>query len=78
MNKNRIQQNLLPFIELLKKNDAPYFYFSGGCLRDILLGKKPNDYDMFTTSLEDVDKLVDILKTLNFQLKLLFVYLKGH
>ena len=67
LNKNRIQQNLLPFIELLKQNDAPYFYFSGGCLRDILLGKKPNDYDMFTTSLEDVDKLVDILKTLNFQ-----------
>ena len=53
MDKNRIQQNLLPFIELLKQNGAPYFYFAGGCLRDILLGKKPNDYDMFTTSSED-------------------------
>ena len=46
MDKNRIQQNLLPFIELLKQNGAPYFYFAGGCLRDILLGKKPNDYDL--------------------------------
>ncbi len=67
MNKNRIQQNLLPFIELLKQYDAPYFYFSGGCLRDILLGKKPNDYDIFTTSLEDAHKLIVILKDLHFQ-----------
>ena len=67
MNKNRIQQNLLPFIELLKQNGAPYFYFAGGCLRDILLGKKPNDYDMFTTSSEDAEKLIEVLKSLNFQ-----------
>ncbi len=53
MNKNRILQNLVPFVELLKHNNAPYFYFGGGCLRDILHGKKPNDYDIFTTSLED-------------------------
>jgi len=67
VNKNRILQNLVPFVELLKNNDAPYFYFGGGCLRDILHGKKPNDYDIFTTSLEDANKLIDILEDLHFQ-----------
>ena len=67
MNKNRILQNLVPFVELLKHNNAPYFYFGSGCLRDILHGKKPNDYDIFTTSLEDANKLIDILEDLHFQ-----------
>ena len=65
VNKSRILQNLVPFVELLKQNGAPYFYFAGGCLRDILLGKKPNDYDMFTTSSEDAEKLIDVLKSLS-------------
>ena len=67
MNKNRILQNLAPFVELLKTKDAPYFYFGGGCLRDILHGKKPNDYDIFTTSLEDANKLINVLEDLHFQ-----------
>ena len=35
MNKSRILQNLVPFVELLRNNNAPYFYFGGGSLRDI-------------------------------------------
>tara|TARA_R100000742_G_C4233030_1_gene54220 strand:+ start:77 stop:667 length:591 start_codon:yes stop_codon:yes gene_type:complete len=67
LNKSRILQTLEPFIELLKQYDAPYFYFAGGCLRNTLLGKAPNDYDIFTTSLEDAHKLIVILKDLHFQ-----------
>ena len=63
MNKSRILQNLVPFV-VIENNTAPYFYFGGGCLRDILHGKKPNDYDIFTTSLEDENKLIDILEDL--------------
>lgn len=67
MHKKRITQHLLPFIELLNSKDSPYFYFAGGCLRDILLGRRINDYDIFTTSEDDANKLMDILLSLGFQ-----------
>ena len=67
MHKKRITQHLIPFIELLNSKDSPYFYFAGGCLRDILLGRRINDYDIFTTSEDDANKLMDILLSLGFQ-----------
>jgi len=67
VNKKRITQHLIPFIELLNSKDSPYFYFAGGCLRDVLLGRRINDYDIFTTSKDDADKLMDILISLGFQ-----------
>ena len=42
-------------------------YIVGGCVRDLLLGKEPNDYDMTTSALprqtEEVFSLCPVIKT---------------
>lgn len=51
---NKIQHSLIPeeAITIIKKLKAKGFssFFVGGCIRDILLGKKPKDFDIVTSA----------------------------
>ncbi len=65
-------------IEKLKK--AGYdAYWAGGCVRDILLGHKPKDYDIVTSAKPDeVEKLLDNTKPVGKEFGVILVIEAGH
>lgn len=55
-------QNFQFALDCLKKLRAAQFeaYFAGGCVRDLILGKKPGDFDIATNALPaDVEKVFE-------------------
>lgn len=57
--KEQIPQNATFLYELLKKSGYDS-YFVGGCVRDMLQGRQPKDWDMCSTA--PADKLVEIYR----------------
>jgi len=57
--KNKIPKPVQEVLEKLQKNNFEG-YIVGGCVRDLLLGKEPNDWDLTTNAKpEDVQKLFE-------------------
>ena len=44
-----IPERILPFLNRLKEKGFSA-YLVGGCVRDFILGKEPNDYDITTNA----------------------------
>lgn len=54
-------------------------YWAGGCVRDILLGQEPNDYDIVTSAKpEEIEELLDETKPVGKEFGVILVIEGGH
>lgn len=60
--KEKYDSNAVFLLEIIEKSGYEA-YFVGGCVRDLLLNKKPSDWDITTSAMPD--KIVEILHNFN-------------
>lgn len=51
-------KNLVQLLKTFNKTNCPYFFISGGALRDCYEGRKPSDYDIFSPEPNEVFELL--------------------
>lgn len=74
-----IPERILPFLNRLKEKGFSA-YLVGGCVRDFILGKEPNDYDITTNAtVEEIIRVFNSYHILNkHRVKHNTVYVKKH
>lgn len=73
-----MQQTSIKLIKLLKENGFEA-YWAGGCVRDMLLGKDPQDYDIVTNAKpEQIEKIVAKTIPVGKQFGVILAVEKGH
>lgn len=56
---------------LMNQLDGLDYYFYGGCLRDLYIGKTPNDFDIGCNNREELDSLVGRLKDVGYRIEII-------
>ena len=73
-----IKQNALEIVKTLQKHGYKAF-FAGGCVRDMIMGKESEDYDIATSALpEDIMKLFERTIPVGVQFGVVIVVKEGH
>lgn len=73
----RLRKNAEHIVRTLRRNGFEA-YFAGGCVRDIIMGKKPEDYDIATSALpDDVRSLFDRTVPVGAKFGVVLVIIEG-
>ena len=56
---------------LMNQLDGLDYYFYGGCLRDLYIGKTPNDFDIGCNDRAELDLLVGRLKDVGYRIEII-------
>lgn len=56
---------------LMNQLDGLDYYFYGGCMRDLYLGNRPNDFDIGCSDRSELDKLVNRLKDVGYRIEII-------
>ena len=67
-NLQYVRTYLQPLMNQLEGMD---YYFYGGCLRDLYMGRTPHDFDIGCSSREGVDGLVAKLKDIGYSIEII-------
>jgi len=74
----KVKQNALEIVKTLQKHGYKAF-FAGGCVRDMIMGKESEDYDIATSALpEDIMKLFERTIPVGVQFGVVIVVKDGH
>ncbi|MBI5794679.1 MAG: CCA tRNA nucleotidyltransferase, partial [Planctomycetes bacterium] len=73
-----IKQTAIEIVKTLQKHGYKAF-FAGGCVRDMIMGKESEDYDIATSALpEDIMKLFERTIPVGVQFGVVIVVKEGH
>ncbi|MBM4064302.1 MAG: CCA tRNA nucleotidyltransferase [Planctomycetes bacterium] len=73
-----VKQNALEIVKTLQEHGYKAF-FAGGCVRDMIMGKESEDYDIATSALpEDIMKLFERTIPVGVQFGVVIVVKEGH
>jgi len=74
----KVKQNALEIVKTLQEHGYKAF-FAGGCVRDMIMGKESEDYDIATSALpEDIMKLFERTIPVGVQFGVVIVVKEGH
>ena len=74
----KVKQNAMEIVKTLQKQGYKAF-FAGGCVRDMIMGKESEDYDIATSALpEDIMKLFERTIPVGVQFGVVIVVKDGH
>jgi len=74
----KVKQNALEIVKTLQEHGYKAF-FAGGCVRDMIMGKESEDYDIATSALpEDIMKLFERTIPVGVQFGVVIVVRDGH
>src|SRR3990167_1100447 len=74
----KVKQNALEIVKTLQKHGYKAF-FAGGCVRDMIMGKESEDYDIATSAIpEDIMKLFERTIPVGVQFGVVIVVKDGH
>ena len=59
---------------LMRQLDGLDYYFYGGCIRDVYMGKSPNDIDLGTNNKEHIDLITARLQKCGYHLEVITPY----